>query len=742
MNLFDLFASLSLDTSQYDSGIKNARTTASNFAGALKTGLATAGSFAAKGIGLISGAATLASGALLALEANTEEYRAAQGKLNTAFEAAGFSADAAQEAYTGFYAILGDTDTATEASQLLAKLAQSEEDVSKWTEIAAGVYGTFGDALPVEGLIEASNETAKTGVVTGVLADALNWAGVSEDEFNKKLEAAGSEAERNRLIMQTLRFEYEEAAHAFYRNNEALIAAREAQAELEKSLASLGGTVTKIKTNLMGEFLPSIVLLVDAFNALLTGSEGASEQLSKSIDSFISKAVEKLPEFMNFGVQIISSISKGLIASIPNLISAAVDLLGQATDYLLTSGSGISSTITALINALVDGLTKGYPLYIEAIALFGLAVIEGIANSIPKIVESIPVFVDSIKNSFVELAPRMTEVGSNLLYQIATGILESLPTLAYSAGQLMSSFGEYLKTNLPALIENGVLFVKAFVQSLSENSGVIVDGALDLILALVQGIMDSLPVLLENIPDILTSFVSAINDNAPKLIDAGVKIMVALVDGLINSITYLIESIPTIIAALVDTMLTFNWWNIAITVVKSLADGFLNSGTVAAEGAKSIVETIKNEILTLPSKMIEAGKEIVKGIWEGITSMGSWLKESISGFAGGLVDSAKKALGINSPSKAFAEIGGYMAEGLDNGWMDEYNSVKSNIESGLSFTAQPVQTDLSMYGGGQQQNQKESIVLDVTFELDGATLGRKVYNYNRDEATRRGEAFA
>ena len=676
MNLFDLFASLSLDTSDYDNGLKNARTTASNFTGALKTGLATAGSFAAKGIGLISGAATLASGALLALEANTEEYRAAQGKLNTAFEAAGFSADTAQEAYTGFYAILGDTDTATEASQLLAKLAQSEEDVSKWTEIAAGVYGTFGDALPVEGLIESANETAKVGVVTGSLADALNWAGVSEDEFNAKLAAAGSEAERNQLIMQTLRFEYEEAAHAFHRNNEALIEARQAQADLEKSLASLGGTVTKIKTNLMGEFLPSIVLLVDAFNALLTGSEGASEQLSQSIDSFISKAVEKLPEFLDFGVQILTSIVTGLV------------------------------------------------------------------QSLPKLVESIPQILESLYNGIVSLAPTIMSVGATLVSQIATGILDALPTLASSAGQLMSSFGEYLQTNLPVLIENGVLFVKAFIQSLSENSGVIVDGALDLVIALAQGIMDSLPALLENIPDILLSFVNVINDNAPKLIDAGVKIMVALVDGLINSIPYLIQSIPTIIAALVDTMLTFNWWNIAITVVKSLADGFVNSGTIAAEGAKSIVETIKNEILTLPSKMIEVGKNVVKGIWEGITSMGSWLKESISGFAGRLVDSAKQALGINSPSKAFAEIGGYMAEGLDVGWMDEYNSVKSNIESGLSFTAQPVQTDLSVYGGNQQQNQKENIVLDVTFELDGATLGRKVYNYNRDESTRRGEAFA
>ena len=78
----------------------------------------------------------------------------AQGKLNAGFSAAGFSADVARKSYRNFYAILGDTDTATEASQLLANMAKNEEEVTKWTRIAAGVHGTFGDSLPIEGLVE------------------------------------------------------------------------------------------------------------------------------------------------------------------------------------------------------------------------------------------------------------------------------------------------------------------------------------------------------------------------------------------------------------------------------------------------------------------------------------------------------------------------------------------------------------------------------------------------------------
>ena len=136
-----------------------------------KSGLSKLGSVASSALkgaaSVIGGVATAASGAvagLLALESATEEYRIAQGKLNAAFEAAGSDANMASYAYGEFYKILGDTDTATEASQLMAQLSTNGEDIAYWTHIAAGAYASFGDALPVEGLIEAANETVKVGL--------------------------------------------------------------------------------------------------------------------------------------------------------------------------------------------------------------------------------------------------------------------------------------------------------------------------------------------------------------------------------------------------------------------------------------------------------------------------------------------------------------------------------------------------------------------------------------------------
>lgn len=90
----------------------------------------------------------------------TEEYRRAMGKLTSAYQSMGFSSDVAQKAYKGFYEILGDVDTATEASQLLSTLTRNEQDITKWIRIAAGVNARWGDSLPIEGLIESANETA------------------------------------------------------------------------------------------------------------------------------------------------------------------------------------------------------------------------------------------------------------------------------------------------------------------------------------------------------------------------------------------------------------------------------------------------------------------------------------------------------------------------------------------------------------------------------------------------------
>lgn len=309
----------------------------------------------AKGIVAAGAAAAAAVGALLEIEEETREYRENQAKLNTAFEAAGMAAGTASAAYTELYKVLGDSDNATESAQLLAHLATSEKDVAKWADISAGVVGSFGDALPINSLIEASNETAKAGKVTGALADALNWVGLSEDEFNSKLDACSTETERTALITDTLTAAYGDASAAFRENNAAIIEANAAQADMDATLAKLGGAVSDVKNTLIAEFLPSISDVVSAFVDFTNGVDGAEEALQESVKNMVDNLVEKLPDFLDFGINLIVAVATGILENLPYLITK---LPGIVVEILAGFGTLVTS-LGEVGKNMLEGLWNG-----------------------------------------------------------------------------------------------------------------------------------------------------------------------------------------------------------------------------------------------------------------------------------------------------------------------------------------------------------------------------------------------
>ena len=463
-------------------------------------------------VAAIGGVATAATGAvtgLLALESATEEYRVAQGKLNTAFEAAGYGPETASKAYSDFYKILGDTDTATEASQLLAQLAENEEDVSTWTDIAAGVFGTFGDSLPIEGLIESANETAKVGQVTGTLADALNWAGISEDKFNEKLAKCTSESERNQLIMSTLSRTYDQASAAFYRNNEALIQARENQILLDDTLSQLGETVSKVKNNLLSEFLPSIASVVTAFNDLVNGVDGADEALSTAIGDMVTALVEKLPDFLSFGVDVLQAILQGIIDNLPTLLD------------------GLAQVVEEIFVALVELAPSLLDAGIELLKYIA----DGIKNGIPSLVEKLPEIISSISEYFTENLPSILDTGADILISVIDGIVSAIPILMENLPQILTSIIDFIVENLPEIIGTGV----------------------EILTALVYGIISAIPSIVLALPDVVKAILDGFAQLPQMLFDIGANIIQGLIDGFLSMVGNVVDAIGSVIDAIFGT---------------------------------------------------------------------------------------------------------------------------------------------------------------------------------------------
>lgn len=221
------------------------------------------------------GVVGLATGAIAMVE-STRELRQDLGKLETAFTTTGQASGVATETFKSLYGILGEDDTSIEAANHLAMLTNNEEHLSEWTDILTGVYATFGDSLPLEGLAEAANETARVGTLTGGLADALNWAGVNEDDFNAKLEKCNTTAEREALIRETLTGLYSEASDTYKEVNGDVIANNQAQADLTLKMAEFGEILQPLVTkgkeflvSVLDKLSPAIIWVTENLNILV-----------------------------------------------------------------------------------------------------------------------------------------------------------------------------------------------------------------------------------------------------------------------------------------------------------------------------------------------------------------------------------------------------------------------------------------------------------------------------------------
>lgn len=332
----------------------------------------------------ISGGITAAATGLTALAKSQEEAIAKNNQLETAFTSAGSTVEQAQTTYANFYRILGDGDTATEASQNLIRLTQDEEELKKWTDIAAGAYATFGDALPLENLAETAQETAHTGAVTGSFADALNWSTASaeqwsnalsgnsaaqaafnkaiaegqtkEDAFNEALAACKTEQERATLVTDALAGVYGEAGRAFQETNKDLLASRDAQNELETSMREMGEAalpvkqmVTEIGSEILGKLTPALQAASDWFKSLSPEQQELVKNLGLGALAFggVTTAVGKL-------MQCAAPIG----GAIKSIAGGFVDLGGKS-DGLIGKFGGLGGgwkSLTGLITANPIGL--------------------------------------------------------------------------------------------------------------------------------------------------------------------------------------------------------------------------------------------------------------------------------------------------------------------------------------------------------------------------------------------------
>lgn len=240
MELFKLLGTIAVDSSGATQALDDVSQKAGSTSNEVSSAVSKIGTVAgniAKGIG-IAGAAI--GGAWIAAIEGSREYRAEMGLLDGAFKASGHSSAEAKQTYSDLNAVLGDTEQAVEAAQHIAMIADNEKEMNELTAIGAGVFQRFGQSIPLEGLMEGILHTSSLGEVQGNLSDALEWSGITVEDFNDQLAKCSTEEERQDLIMKTLKDTYGAAAEQYKETNKDVIAARKAQEKLTDAFAELG----------------------------------------------------------------------------------------------------------------------------------------------------------------------------------------------------------------------------------------------------------------------------------------------------------------------------------------------------------------------------------------------------------------------------------------------------------------------------------------------------------------------
>ena len=427
------------------------------------------------------------------------------------------------------------------------------------------------------------------------------------------------------------------------------------------------------------------------YEQLVGGVDTLFKDSSAKVQEYAANAYKTAGLSANEYMDTVTSFSASLLQSLGGDTEAAADMANVAITDMSDNANKMGTDMASIQNAyqgfakqnytMLDNLKLGYGgtkeemqrLIDDANALnaaqgkytnYSIESYADIVSAIHDVQVEMGIYgttADEASTTIQGSVSSMKAAWSNLLTGIAddnadfkTLIEQFVDSLVTVGENIIPRINIIIQGLTQLITEASQTIIPMAVQILLENLPSIVAAGMDLIIALVSGILDNIDMLIDCVLEMVDVIVDKLIDNLPKLIDGGIRLIAALANGLIRAIPNLVSKIPQIISS----------------IVKGLISG-------------------------IPA-IFDVGKNIVEGLWNGIKSMGSWVSGKVKDFFGGIVGGVKDFLGIHSPSKVFAGIGGFMAEGLGEGFDDQFKSVKKDIENSMNFDAGTITADANI----------------------------------------------
>ncbi|WP_277669058.1 phage tail protein [Caproiciproducens galactitolivorans] len=594
---------------------------------------------ALKALGVAAGAA---AGALTKLTVDASNYA---DDLMTQSTYTRQSTDDLQKYAYACRFIDADMDTLTKT---MSKNIKSMDAARGGTGATAEAYKKLGISVTnADGSLRDSNDVyweaidalGKIPNETERDAMAMQLFGKSAQELNSVIEAGsgafkqlGDEAENVGAVMSGDQFKR--------------------LGEFNDKLQVLSASAEGLKNSASMIALPFLdVLATDGIKILGDFSKGINEangDVAKMADvvgnglaDVVNLISEKLPEFVDMGVQMISSLVEGIIRNLPQIIDAAVKIILSLCNGILEMLPMVIDGAVQIIGGLLKGIGQALP------------------QLIPKIVEVIVAIVQTIINNI----PMLINAGLQVIIGLVQGVINSIPVLVAAIPQIITSLVNAVLEGIPQIYQAGI----------------------DLLTSLVKALPEIIAAIVEAIPQIINGIITAVINSIPQIIQAGIDLLVALIQALPQIITTIVNALPQIITAICDALIG-NIDKIILAGVQLFVALIENLPTIIIEIVKAvpqIIEGIVSAFDSLMYKIVEIGFNLLKGIWEGISGAASWLWDKITGFFGGVVDGIKNFLGIHSPSTVFADIGDNMALGVGEGFSGSMDGVSGDMQGAI-----------------------------------------------------------
>lgn len=315
--------------------------------------------------------------------------------------------------------------------------------------------------------------------------------------------------------------------------------------------------MTQLATSMVGE-------LSEAYKS--GGMEGMVGAVGGCMAEVVNTIADYAPQVVSMGVDLLENFISGITDNSGALATAASEVITVFVEGLFTLVPQVILAGIDILTQFVQSMTAQLPQLISTGTQAIVNFVNGIIQRLPEVISTALTLVQTLVNSIGQNAPMLISAAIQLIGNLVLGIVSMLPQLLQMGIQLILSLAQGILSNLPQILQMGVQIIISLVSGITQMLPMIIQGGIQLIISLIQGIIA----------------------NLGNIVQAAVQIVITLATGLIQAIPQLIAAIPQLVGAIIDTILSTNWLDVGIQIIKGLIDGILSTGKSLWSAIKSL----------------------------------------------------------------------------------------------------------------------------------------------------------